>query len=346
MKTPLPSLLLLAAAVALAAGCVPAPGVTDLLPGDVRRTPAEWEPQAAVWLQWPQAGFEDAGMEQVFVDIVRVIAQYETVRLLAGDAATRTRGEAAVAGLDGDIRWHDVPVSSVWMRDNGPRYVELDGRMVLQNWEFDGYHDGRPASMWVDDNDNPDDIAELLGMPLERVGLVHERGDLEVNGVDVAMVNWSVVGHRNPGTTKEQATAVFQAALGVSRVIYLEGYHPMDVTRGHTDGLARFISEDTVVVPDDGSQLLDTVAAQITEQAPDLTVERLQLVDGDPTLNWLVGDGFVLTGSTGDDQADAEIAVDLQRYFPGRDIHFVDVGPVWENGGGVHCVTNDQPEAP
>ena len=57
MKTPLPSLLLLAAAVALAAGCVPAPGVTDLLPGDVRRTPAEWEPQAAVWLQWPQAGF-------------------------------------------------------------------------------------------------------------------------------------------------------------------------------------------------------------------------------------------------------------------------------------------------
>jgi agmatine deiminase len=345
--TKIPTLLLtLTAAAVLTSGCATAPGVTDLLPGDVRRTPAEWEPQAAVWMQWPQGDWEDAGMEQVFVNIVEVVAQYETVRLLAADDATQQRGEAALAGIDGDIRWDQVPVSSAWMRDNGPRYVELDGRLVLQNWEFDGYHDGRPASMWADDNDNPDDVAELLGMELEQVGLVHERGDLEVNGSDTAMVNWSVVGHRNPGVTKEQATAQFVAALGVTRVIYLEGYHPLDVTRGHTDGLARFISEDTVVVPQDGTQLLDDVAGQIAEQAPDLTVLRLELFDGDPTLNWLVGDGYVVTGSTGDAQADEEIAVELQGYFPGRAIHFVDVSAAWENGGGVHCLTNDQPEAP
>ncbi len=298
-----------------------------------------------MWLQWPQVWEGDA-VEQVFADIVEVVAQYESVRLLAADSATQASGEAALAGVAGDIQWFQVPVAASWMRDNGPRYVEVGGQLVLQNWEFDGYHDDRPEWMWVDDNDNPDDVAALLDLPLEHIDLVHERGDLEVNGSDTAMVNWSVVGHRNPGMTREEATSVFVEALGVTRVIYLEGFHPQDVTRGHADGLARFISQDTVVVPDDGSELLDTVAAQIAEQAPDLTIERLELWDNDPTLNWLVGDGFVLTGSTTDAAADAELAVELEAYFPGRDIHFVDVQAIWANGGGVHCVTNDQPMAP
>ncbi len=330
------------------AACAGAPPVTDLLPGEVRRTPAEWEPQEAVWLQWPVAEEGDA-VQRVFVDIVGVVAQYETVKLLAADADTRARGEAALseAGVGGDVHWFEVPVAASWMRDNGPRYVELDGRLVLQNWEFDGYHDGRPRWMWEDDNGNPDDVAELLGMELERVALVHERGDLEVNGRDTALVNWSVVGHRNPGLTQAEATAQFRAALGVERVIYAEGYDPADVTRGHIDGLARFVAEDRVVVVDNGTQLANDVSRQIAEQAPDLTVDRIELYVDDPVINWLVGDGYVLTGSTGDTAADAEIAAEInERWFPNREVRFVDVAAIWANGGGVHCVTNDQPEAP
>ncbi len=311
-------------------------------PEQLRRTPAEWEPQEAVWLQWPQA-WEGEAPQRVFVDIVRVVAQYDAVRLLAADAETQRRGEAALAGVEGDIRWDVVPVSASWMRDNGPRYVLNEGVMTLQNWAFDAYNDGREYEEYADDNENPDRLAEMLGMPLEQVDLVHERGDLEVNGTDTAMVNWSVVSHRNPGVSRAQATAVFSEALGVSRVIYIEGFFQEDGTRGHTDGLARFISEDTVVVADDGSALLDRIAGQIREQAPDLQIERLLMEGTDPVLNWLVGDGYVLTGSTGDAAADEEVAGDLRRYFPGRDIHFVDVDAIWANGGGVHCVTNDQP---
>jgi agmatine deiminase len=324
--------------------CTPTP-TTSLLDGTERRTPAEWEPQEAVWLQWPQA-WEGDDFETAFVNIVEVLAQYETVQLIAADAATERAGAQALAHVDGDIQWTQVPASSIWMRDNGPRYVELDGEQVLQNWEFDGYHDGRPRWMWADDNTNPDALAEQMGLPQEHVALVHERGDLEVNGSDTAIVNWSVVGHRNPGMTRDQATAVFQQTLGVERVIYLEGFHPQDVTRGHVDGIARFIDEDTVVVADDGSALNDTAARQIADQAPDLEILRLELMDGDPTLNWLVGDGYVLTGTTGDDAADTEIAEEINVWFPERTVHFVDIDTLWQNGGGVHCVTNDQPERP
>lgn len=316
---------------------------TALMDSVERRTPAEWEPQAAVWLQWPMAWEGDA-VQQVFVNIVTVLARYEQVELLAADADTLRRGQAALVGVQGDVRWHEVPVSASWMRDNGPRYVELDGQLVLQNWAFNAYGLDSDYSEYQADDTNPDQIAALLGLPLEHVALVHERGDLEVNGSDTALVNWSVVSHRNPGVTRAAATAEFKAALGVSRVIYIEGFDPEDITRGHTDGMARFINANTVVVGDDGSALLNAVAAQIASQAPDLVIERLVTFPGDPVLNWLVGDGYVLTGSTGDAAADAEVAADMVGYFPGRTVHFVDVQAIWANGGGVHCVTNDQPE--
>ncbi len=336
-------LLLFIALACLTFACAPTQlEPSQLLQGVERRTPAEWEPQEAVWLQWPGA-WEGPAVQQTFVDIVQVIARYERVRLLAAEPETLRRGQAALGNTPGDIEWRLVPNSASWMRDNGPRYVELDGRIVLQNWAFSAYNVGADYTEYRDDDQNPAAVAELLGMPLERVGLIHERGDLEVNGSDTAMVNWSVVSHRNPGVSKAQATAEFQKALGVDRVIYIEGFHPEDITRGHTDGIARFISEDTVVVGDDGSDLLDNAAAQIRAQAPDLSIRRLAYVDGDPVINWLVGDGFVLTGSTGDAQGDREVAAELRSYFPGREIHFVDVSAVWANGGGVHCVTNDQP---
>ena len=332
-------------ALTLTAGCSTVQRPTDLLPSDTRRTPAEWEPQAAVWLQWPQS-WEGPEVEAVFADIVRVIAQYETVQLLAADAATQSRGEELLAGIDGDIRWHQIANSASWMRDNGPRWVEVDGQIVIQNWEFDGYHLGEGPEVWGDDNDNPDAIAEMLGFPLEHVGLVHERGDLEVNGSDTAMVNWSVVGHRNPGITRTEATAEFKAALGVERVIYLEGFDPIDITRGHTDGLARFVTEDTILVADTGAALQQAVVEQIREQAPDLTIAFADLTPDDPTLNYLVGDGFVLAGTTGDVGRDAAFEATIQGFYPDRAVHFIDVDAIWQNGGAVHCVTNDQPESP
>ena len=33
----------------------------------------------------------------------------------------------------------------------------------------------------------------------------------------------------------------------------------------------------------------------------------------------------------------------LNGWFPGRDVHFIDTAALWDNGGGVHCVTNDEP---
>jgi len=217
----------------------------------------------------------------------------------------------------------------------------------LQNWEFDAWGGG--FGDWIPyDNDNvvPDVVAEILGLPLEHVALVHERGDLEVNGSDTALVNWSVISQRNPELSRAQITTGLEEALGVTSVIYAEGFDPLDGTRGHIDGMARFVSEDTIVVGSDGSELLASVAAQIREQRPDLNVELLEISEGSPIMNWLIGNGFVLVGESPDPAENARAQAGMEKYFPERAIRFVNVNALWESGGGIHCVTNDGPLRP
>lgn len=318
--------------------------IHDEVAGQSRRMPAEWEPQAAVWLQWPQA-WEGEGVEAAFASIVGAIAAHEDVHVLVHDAPTRRSAEAALAGVQPDrLTLHAVPTGSSWMRDNGPRYVQVDDQWVVQDWGFDGWGQRWGAGAWIDRDDAvPPVVAAHLGLPLETVTMVHERGDLEVNGSDTALVNWSVVSDRNPGHSRADLTAAFEAALGVGSVIWAEGFDPRDGTRGHIDGMARFIAEDTVLVGDDGGRLMDDVAAQIAAQRPDLTVQRLVSPDAAIFLNFLVGNGFVLVATSGDADEDAEAARVLGAAFPGRDLRLVDVSALWENGGGIHCVTNDQP---
>ncbi len=61
-------------------------------------------------------------------------------------------------------------------------------------------------------------------------------------------------------------------------------------------------------------------------------------------MNCLVGNGFVAAMKFDDESADSEAKTLLESLFPNREIHMIDTGPLWDQGGGVHCVTNDQPE--
>ncbi len=306
-----------------------------------RRTPAEWEPQEAIWLQWP-SGWEGPQVAKAFSDIVTTIAEYEHVHILVKSETLETNATAALEHIDQDhLSIHRIPFNSSWIRDNGPRYVDLDGQLTAQNWNFNGWN--LPNVPFEKDNNVPIEIAEMLEIPLEHVDLVHERGDLEVNGTDTALVSWSVLSDRNPHQSKESITNTIKSAHGVSSVVYIEGYDPEDLTLGHVDGIARFVSEDTVVVGQDGSLHLDSAAEQIATQRPDLTVVRLASERAPLFMNWLVGNGFVLVGDSQNDTENAIARELLELYFPERNIHFVNVDGLWENGGGVHCVTNDQP---
>ncbi len=303
------------------------------------RVPAEWEPHAATWIQWP--GQWEADMRSAFADVINVIQAYEPVRLLTSTASEQTAAKAVLAGKgvpDTNITWHIIPVDNAWMRDNGPIYVTENGKTRIQNWEFDAWG-GNFGSDVESANDNlvPEKVGEYLGIEVEnRQDYIMEKGNLEFNGTGTLVVNWDCQDDRNPGMTKAEHESILQEAFGLTRIIWAYGHFPGEGTTGHIDGTARFVDEDTIVITQYGTATEKNLV--LACEAAGIEVVRYP---GDP--NWLVGNGFVAAMSNGDTTTDAQATALLESLFPERDIHMIDGSDMADNGGGIHCITNDQP---
>ena len=107
-----------------------------------RRVPAEWEPQEAIWLQWP--GPWEKTYEAAFAAFSCIIIQYERLHVLYQSSQVLSDAKTSLvkAGCDPEhelITWHDIPNDSARMRDNGPVFVIEAGELRLQNWQFDAW---------------------------------------------------------------------------------------------------------------------------------------------------------------------------------------------------------------
>ena len=332
-----------------------------------KRVPAEWEPQEAIWLQWP--GYWEKDFEQTIAKISAVISHYQTLHILYGSEKIFAEAKKAltIVGIDPDnpnIQWHAARYDNSWMRDNGPVYVMENGELRIQNWEFNAWGGAFGVDIPFErDNSIPYQIGKLLEMPVDHVNIVHERGNLEFNGSGTVILNWSTLGdpNRNMGYNKNQAKMDLKTHFGVSNVIFIEGIPKGDLTLGHVDGVARFINENTVVVvqctedssckPDGHDGLLFDKAAE-TIAAAGFSVLR-EPIEGHVEykgqsfdtnyVNWLVGNGFVIVPGFGNPETDASAKSRIENYFPNRDVHIIEMLSSWAAGGGVHCHTNDQP---
>jgi agmatine deiminase len=333
----------------------------------LKRVPAEWEPQEAIWLQWP--GRWEKDYEKAIVKISDIISRYQTLHILYGSDKIFEEAKNAFLSVGADpensnIRWQTAQYENSWMRDNGPVYVFEDAELRIQNWEFNAWGGGFGTNIpFYLDNSIPDQIGKLLKIPVDHIDIVHERGNLEFNGLDTVMLNWSTIGDpdRNIGYTKEQAKTDLKKYFGVSKVVLIEGIPNGDLTRGHIDGIARFINVNTAVVlqctmsslcqPDgqDGrlfDKIGETIAAAgfnvIREPIESYVEYNGQRFDTN-YVNWLVGNGFVIVSGFGNSKTDAAAKSRIENYFPNRDVHIVEMLDSWVAGGGVHCHTNDQP---
>ena len=335
----------------------------------VKRVPAEWEPQAATWLQWP--GRYEKAYETAFAKMASVIVEYQPLHILHNSNPIRDQSRAAIAKVGGDpdhpnIIWHKIANDSAWMRDNGPVYVIDRGEMRIQNWKFNAWGGAFGFDIpYARDNAVPVKVGEYLNMPVDNIDIVHERGTLEFNGVDTVILNWSTLGDekRNSGYTKEQAEVDLKRHFGVTKVVFVEGVPKGDLTKGHIDGIARFINPTTVVVPNctmssrcqpGGSDdtVYDSAAATI-EQAGFTVIrdpiEGLVRWHGERFdtnyMNWIVGNGFVIAVGFDNPVTDTAAKSRIKGYYPGREIHIIEMLGSWAAGGGAHCHTNDQPAA-
>ena len=75
----------------------------------IKRVPAEWEPQEAIWMQWP--GYWEKDYELTFAKITSIISRYEKLHILYNSDQIYTEAQKSIRDIVSDpqhknIYWH------------------------------------------------------------------------------------------------------------------------------------------------------------------------------------------------------------------------------------------------
>lgn len=343
--------------------------------------PEESETHEGTWLQWPHQyqygiGYRNS-LDPTWIAMTKALVTSEKVHIIAYDQVEKDRIITLlnVAGVSlSDIDFKIYKTDDVWVRDNGPIYVkDKNGNLIIEDWGFNGWgqkiddESGEPIG-FTNCNTVPSKIAKDQGNLLVDINsvMINEGGSIEIDGHGTMMACKSSIlnNNRNPGMTQAQAEAIFTKYLGVTNFIWLDGQAGLDLTDQHIDGFARF-GNSTTIVTMENDDLLDFDVKQsdidklyssknktgtvYTFLKVPLTKNNVVTTNGKSLgykgsyINYYIANNKVLVPNYNDPN-DAVANSIIQSLYPTRTVVGIDVRNLYENGGMVHCVTQQQPK--
>jgi len=337
------------------------------------KMPAETAPQDRVWMAFPVANesfevmSEDAQIARgAWSAVANAIVQFEPVTMVV-DPSERNH---ATKFLSSDVELIEAPLDDCWMRDMGPTFVlDENGSLGAIDWIFQGWG-AQDWSSWNKDAQIASFVADAAGVPALSSLLVNEGGALHVDGLGTVIITETVQldRDRNPYADKARVEAELARTLGASHVVWLPRGLTRDYekygTRGHVDMIAAIPSPGTLLLhaqpnpshPD--HEVMKAVRRHLESTtdaagrpwtiidlpAPDVLTDDVGFVDYN-YVNHLVVNGGVIACGFGEPVADARARAILADAYPGRDVVTIDARPIFDVGGGIHCITQQQPSA-
>ena len=322
--------------------------------------PPEEDPHQRTFMQWPVSRqvYRDPVflglVQQTIANIANSVADFEPVTMLAaGPDHPQARRKLSAA-----VELWDIPTEDLWCRDSGPLFAtDGQGQLAVSHIRFNGW-----GGKQVHDRDShiAEQVAKRLGLPVLASGLHGEPGGVEQDGHGLLLAHEScwVNDNRNPGQTRDDIEHRLLAAYGADRMIWSDGLRGQDITDYHIDSLARFTGPGRVLInlpdkPDPRDPFhkaaLATHAALVDaglaiEVIPEPEQRRVRSLDFVASYaNYYVCNGAVIAAQFGDPEADAVAKDALHRHFAGREVITLDVDPLGELGGGIHCATQQMP---
>lgn len=335
------------------------------------RMPIEGHEQERLWLAWPTSGYTlgdtEAEVEEArttWAAVANAASEFEAVTVVVNP------GDEAIAAqyLSGQIDRITAPLDDAWMRDIGPSFViGDDGRLGAVNFVFNGWGAQDWAS-WEHDQHIGRIVAEAAGAELIDSEMTNEGGGIQVDGTGHVILTKTVQldPGRNPGWSEERVEAELARTIGTTSAMWLpRGLtrdHDTFGTRGHSDILAAFASPEVLLMHrQDAESHPDHLIAQtnraVAERYRADTASSFEILDlPAPTtlrdeegfvdysyINHVVLNGAVLACAF-DDPADDQALATLREVYPGRRVIGIDARPLFARGGGIHCITQQQPK--
>jgi len=197
---------------------------------------------------------------------------------------------------------------------------------------------------------------------------VQGQGRIDAIGTVLVTETVQLDPRRNPTLTKAQVEAELARTIGATHAVWLPRGLTRDSqrygTRGHVDIVATIPSPGVLLVhsqrdpahPDYAvsRQILDVLEGSVDARgaawrivevpAPEVLTDAEGPVDYS-YINHLAVNGGVIACGFGDPGDDTARGI-LADAYPGRRVVSVDARPLFARGGGIHCITQQQPSRP
>ncbi len=322
--------------------------------------PPEWAKHERTWLAWPAADYaqeEDAYL--AWSEVANTAAEYEPVTVLVDPK----HFEIAKKYLSEQIEIIICPLDDAWIRDFGATFVFDGQNLAAVNWVFNGWGSAQSAGFDVENDARVATfMANHVAAKLINSELVNEGGGIHTNGSGLLLATETVqLGiERNPDWTRLEVEAELNSKLGTEKVIWIRRGLTRDYetygTKGHIDIVACFADETTLLVHDQQDEshpdysVTHEVISRLEEQtdcriikvpAPKVLKDEVGFVDYSYINHYILNDAVLLCAF--DDPNDQVAKGLLEEVYPGREIRLIDARPIFDRGGGIHCITQQQP---
>ncbi|MEL7186658.1 MAG: agmatine deiminase family protein, partial [Pseudomonadota bacterium] len=285
------------------------------------------------------------------------IAQFEPVKM----CVPPHKLEEATALLGNGVEIVEMRIDDSWARDSGPNFLVGGDQLAGSDWIFNAW--GNKYQPFDQDALMGRRILEFAGAKRFDSWLVAEGGGVTVDGEGTVITTESCFlnKNRNPDRTREEIEAELCRTLGAEKVIWIPGDPEETETDGHVDGIAAFIEPGRVLVeinrdktdPHYPVGVKNTAALRNQTDAKGRKLELEFIQEGSyhddvwnggcsSYINSYLANGGVVVPSYGYDH-DHEAVETYERLYPDRKVVQVAIESLALGGGGVHCVTQQQP---
>jgi agmatine deiminase len=300
---------------------------------------------------------DDVATMRDYANVASAVGRFEPVKMLVPPHKLEDAGRL----LDESAEIIEMPIDDSWARDSGPNFLIGGDKLAGSDWIFNAW--GEKYRPYDQDARMGERILELAGADRVPSWLVAEGGGVTVDGEGTVITTESCFlnKNRNPDRSRREIEDELCRTLGAEKVVWIPGDVEDTETDGHVDGIAAFVEPGRVLVevnPDKtdphyavGVANARALAGQTDAKGRKLDIEFIDegiyhegIWNGGCSsyVNSYLANGAVIVPGYGYDR-DENAVETYRRLYPDREIIQVPIHNLALGGGGIHCVTQQQP---